>query len=519
MKYLKSEEWYLWRRHSDKIYPWERYLNTDFLKSERKRINEVAAWTKKFQRGLHNAPLEDVCYYVVPIKIKPRWLTHLEEGHSQCKGLSALRNCSIGPLVAFFPSGRTPMDYTLIRINSSKKIALLNSYTKSTHGENAIKIEDWEVLESDCIYADLRTESNFVSRIIEENTNTEESMAKSIAAPLISAPFVLGGIGGISSASILDERELSHGLNIALQMMLPPEYRSFSPPKSGIKGKIMEIMPGISIHLAEKIITGRNYVSSVEGSNFGIMEPERRKRAAFRGEYSILGAMINSQSRGIELYEEMLHKFFEPEISIANLGELVDADDVLNLIKAIDEDSGLQIASMRQRNPSIRISVQEEENFRRLINADIDVVLTERIRDDGLRDIIKEMKVDVCVENLKREAQSIARSENRDCADLTSLEQARRTFKDRLWMLEGDEMFRHIQYNARAERDRIRVFILKNVLRELRIATAEEIYQKVNSNTTSRTFFRDFEDLQRLLIWAEQNNIVYRDSRRRYGLV
>lgn len=278
------------------------------------------------------------------------------------------------------------------------------------------------MLESDCIYADLRTESNFVSRIIEENTNTEESMAKSIAAPLISAPFVLGGIGGISSASILDERELSHGLNIALQMMLPPEYRSFSPPKSGIKGKIMEIMPGISIHLAEKIITGRNYVSSVEGSNFGIMEPERRKRAAFRGEYSILGAMINSQSRGIELYEEMLHKFFEPEISIANLGELVDADDVLNLIKAIDEDSGLQIASMRQRNPSIRISVQEEENFRRLINADIDVVLTENIPDDSLRGIITEMKVDACVENLKREAQSIARSENRDCADLSALE-------------------------------------------------------------------------------------------------
>jgi hypothetical protein len=74
-------------------------------------------------------------------------------------------------------------------------------------------------------------------------------------------------------------------------------------------------------------------------------------------------------------------------------------------------------------------------------------------------------------------------------------------------------------YNAGAERDRIRVFILKNVLRELRIATAEEIYQKVNSNTTSRTFFRDFEDLKRLLIWAEQNHIVYRDSRRRYGLV
>jgi len=40
MKHLKDDEWYLWRRHSDKKYPWERYLNTDFLKSERKRIDE-----------------------------------------------------------------------------------------------------------------------------------------------------------------------------------------------------------------------------------------------------------------------------------------------------------------------------------------------------------------------------------------------------------------------------------------------------------------------------------------------
>jgi hypothetical protein len=519
MKHLKSEEWYPWRRRSDKKYPWERYLNTDFLKSERERINDVAAWTKKFQRGPYHAPLEDVCYYVLPIEIKSRWLTYLEEGHTECKGLSALRNCSVEPLVAFFPSGRAPRDYTPIRINSSKKIALLNSYTKSTFVQNAITIEDWDVLEIDFIYADVRTESNFVSRIIEENTNTEESMAKSIAAPLISAPFVLGGIGGISSASILDERELSHGLNIALQMMLPPEYRSFLPPKSGIKGKKIEILEGISIHLAEKILTGRNYVRSVEGPNFGIMELERSKRAAFRGEYSILGALINSQSRGIELYEELIHKFFESEICIPNLGEQVDADGVLNLIEAIDEDSGLQIASLRQRNPAIRISVQEEENFRRLINADIDVVLTERIRDDGLRDIITEMKVDACVENLKREAQSIARSENRDCADLTALEQARRTFKDRLWMLEDDERFRNIRYNARAERGRIRVSILKNTLRELRIATAEEIYQKVNSNTAARTFFRDFEDLKQLLIWAERNYTVYRDSRMRYGLV
>jgi len=109
----------------------------------------------------------------------------------------------------------------------------------------------------------------------------------------------------------------------------------------------MEIRDGISIHVAERIITGRNYVSSVEGSSFSVMEPEKRKRADFRGEYSILGAMIKSSSKERrQLYKEMLHKFFESEVSIPNLSEQIDADGVLNLINTVDEDLWLQIVSM-----------------------------------------------------------------------------------------------------------------------------------------------------------------------------
>ncbi len=55
MNYLKSEEWYLWRRHSNKKYPWGRYLNTGFLKSERKRINDVNGWMKNSQRVPYRA--------------------------------------------------------------------------------------------------------------------------------------------------------------------------------------------------------------------------------------------------------------------------------------------------------------------------------------------------------------------------------------------------------------------------------------------------------------------------------
>jgi len=389
MEHLNSVEWYLWRKHSDKKYPWERNnLNTDFLKSERKRINDINSWMKNFQRIPFRASLEEVCYYVVPVKIKPSWLTYLEAGNYLCKGLSALRNCPIYPLVAFFPSGKIPTDYSLIRINSSKKIALLNNYTKSTTGEYAMIVEDWEELDSSEIYVvDMPFEEGIISKILRESTNIEKSLAESIGAPLISSPFILGDVGGISLASILDDADSSQGLNIALQMMLPPEYRSFSPPKSGIRGRDMEIRDGISIHVAEKIITGRNYVSSVEGSSFSVMDPEKRKRADFR------------------------------------------------------EDLWLQIVSLRQKTPLLSISQQEEENYRSKIKKDIDVVLCEKMP-EAFRDIVAEIKVKDCMENLNREAKSLARAEGKEKVDLSLLHHARNDFLDRFWQLEEDEMFR-----------------------------------------------------------------------------
>jgi hypothetical protein len=511
MNHLKGEEWYLWRKHSDKRYPWDRYLNTDFLKSERKRIKDVNGWMKNFQRVPYHASLKEVCYYVVPIKIKSSWLTYLGEGDYLCKGLSALRNCPIYPLIAFFPSGKIPTDYALIRISSSKKIALLDSYTKSTTGEYAIIIEDWEKRESDEIYVDVPFEKRAVSKIIEENTGVERTLAESISSPLISSPLVLGSVGGISLASILDDTDSSQGLNIALQMMLPPEYRSFSPPKSGIKGRDIEIEGGISIRVAEKIVTGKNYVSSVEGSSFSIMEPEKRKRAIFHGEYSILGAMIKSLSiERRQLYKEMLHKFFESEVSIPNLGEQVDADGVLNLINAVDENLWLQIAFMRQNTPSLSISEQEEENCRRKIKEDIDVVLCEKMP-EAFRDIIAEIKVKDCMENLKREAKSLARAEGKEKVDSLLLHHARNDFLDRFWQLEEDEMFRNIKYDAKNEWNKIKSFNVENILRELKGATIEEIYQRVD-----KTFFKDIEDLKGLLKSLQRKDRVIKDSQNRY---
>jgi len=516
MEHLKSEEWYLWRRHSNKKYPWERYLNTDFLKSERKRINDVNGWMKNFQRVPYRASLEEVCYYVVPIKIKPSWLTYLGAGNYLCKGLSALRNCPIYPLIAFFPSGKIPTDYSLIRINSSKKIALLDSYTKSTIGEYAIIVEDWEKRESDYIYPDVPVESGIIRKIIEENINAEKPMAESLQSPLISSPFVLGDVGGISLASILDGSDFAHELCKTMELMLPPEYRSFSPPKSGVRGRNMDIRNGIEIHVAERIVTGRNYLSSVEGSTFKLMDVESKRRFSFQGEYSILGAMIKSHSTGIQLYKDMLHKFFEFEVSIPDLSKLIEYDAYIpDLTKAIDEDIWLQVVSMRRKTPPISISPQEEKRLREGIKEDIETVLCERTPEQ-YRGVLSEMKAEKCIENLKREAKSLARAEGRKTVDFSLLKHARNNFLDRFWDLENDVTFRNIKYNAKIEWNNIRSFIVENILRELGRATAEEIYQRVSLNGNFRTFFNDIEDLKSLLRSLQRKDWVIKDPQNRY---
>ena len=463
---------------------------------------------KNFQRFPFRASLEEVCYYVVPIKIKPSWLTYLEEGDYLCKGLSALRNCPIYPLVAFFPSGKIPTDYSLIQINSSKKIALLNSYTKSTTGEYAMIVDNWEELESDYMYVDVPFESRIISKIIEENINAEKPMAESLQSPLVSSPFVFGDIGGISLASILDGSDFAHELCKTMELMLPPEYRSFSPPKSGIRGRSMGIGDGIEIHVAERIVTGRNYFSSVEGSTFKLLDEESRRRFAFQGEYSILGAMIKSYSTGKQLYKDMLHKFFAFEVSIPDLSKLIEYDAYIpNLTRAIDEDIWLQIFFMRQNTPSIDISPQEEKKLRKGIKEDIETVLCERMP-EHYRAIFSEMKAEKCIENLKREAKTLARAENRKSVDFSLLKHARNNFLDRFWDL---EKFKNIKYNVKEDWDNLRFSIAENILRELRRATAEEIYQKIDKN-----FFKDIQDLKGLLKWMQGKGFVIKDPKNRY---
>ena len=212
----------------------------------------------------------------------------------------------------------------------------------------------------------------------------------------------------------------------------------------------------------------------------------------------------------------MLHKFFEFEVSIPNLNGLIEYDVYLpDLNKAIDEDIWLQVVFQRQKIPSIVLRPQEEQKFFEDIKEDIQTVVGERLP-NRYKEILADIKAEKCVENLKREAKSLARAEGRETVDLSLLRHARNNFVDRLWGLEKDVTFRNIKYNAKIEDNNIRSFIVESILKDLGKATADEIYQKIHLNGNFSSFFSDIEDLYGLLKSLQGKNRVIKDPQSRY---
>lgn len=516
MKVTSNKEWFLWKKHSNVRHPWERQRNTDFLKSEKKRIDEVTKWWGGFLVTDYGHKLCEITYYTVPIKIKSYWLNFSGSENYTCKGLSALRNHPIKSLIAFFPSNNTPPDYTPIRIISSRKHAILSGYTKSTIGEYSIIVNEWEKLPNDYLYKDVPFEPKIIPELFETTLGAEKMLANALQLPLIGAPYVLNDVGGISLASLLDDSGFALDISKAMQLMMPPEYRSIPPPASALKGKNIQIANGIKIHVAEKIFTDKNYFSSVYGSNYSVMENELRRRREFQGEYSISGMLISS-SRGIQLTKDIMHRFFDPEISVANMRKMIDADaDTRHLVKKVDENLWLQIVYMKQFYPAVIISPQEEKRFKERIKEDIDVVFSEKKIPEIYLEHLVEMNVDKCIENLKRIAKAHARTGEKNTATFDDLEWGRSILLDRLWELNNDPTFKNLEYTTEVEMGNIRAHNVENILRSLGRATPEEIYLRVDKN-----FFKDIEDLKGLLRWFDTRSPpkVYKDGKGRYGWV
>src|SRR3989344_2890968 len=105
MDSLTLNEIYSWRRNgSSSKYPWERYLNSDFLEIEKKRIRDVVKWRNEYSKKKVGENLSPVNYYVIPSRFSLSTKTAgLKKGNFTIIQLSALKNCEQLPILMIYP--------------------------------------------------------------------------------------------------------------------------------------------------------------------------------------------------------------------------------------------------------------------------------------------------------------------------------------------------------------------------------------------------------------------------------
>ena len=156
MANLNLNRVYFWKKDSVYTYPWQRqFLNIDFLKYERKRIQDVGRWYDAFQKAKLGNNLEEVCYYVIPLELDSEWKAAIASKEKyNYVGLSALKNCLQVQLLMLVPKDKIiPKNYSLIRILKSKKDYIHNE--KNNEAKYVIVSEDFHEEDSALVYVDV----------------------------------------------------------------------------------------------------------------------------------------------------------------------------------------------------------------------------------------------------------------------------------------------------------------------------------------------------------------------------
>ncbi|MEA1993555.1 MAG: hypothetical protein U9N35_04065 [Euryarchaeota archaeon] len=514
------DEYYLWGKKTETRYPWERqYLNCEFLEYERKRIEKVSEWYKKFRKA-DDRKMDSISLYTVPSKLSASWKTAIvNHGDYKHVGLSALFNSPQLLLNGLIPyNTKVPQDYRLIELTESKKIHLVNERLEKI--EPVLIIEEWAPLPSDHIYMDVDYEKRIISKIFRENLGGESQISLSLQSPISSAPYD-GSIGGISLSSRSTSSPFAKELLKITQLMVPPEYRELNPPKKVYNGKNFRNRRGSKFHLAERPILDKNILSSLYATKYSSVESKKLERRKFRGEFSLISTLKSYEGHRMGTLKVMLKKYMHSEITIPTpLEELLEADIYLKSLKnEINEDLWIQIVYSRQCMPVI--DPKDEKKLIKtynLLKKDFGVLLSDTIVHDSSREhLIRSLFLDRGMSNLKRIAQSIARAEEEEKVDKKHLRTTRNliiaNFKE---FIEIPEMHKVISsLEKKRSKAGPRFSIIQTELINHPKSTLQEIFESVKSEG----IFKDMDDLQRFLDWLHRKGYVISDGSNRYQWV
>lgn len=511
MTSLSLKEYYLW---ADKKFcpPWQRqYLNTEFLNYERTRIVNTHNWHEKAKRGGFDNDLDEISFYVVPVLLSTSWKAAVAQSDCIPVGLSVLSNSLQEPTIGLIPYGvRQPREYKLILITKSRLKRIINERSKRVH--YALLINEWEYLDSDYIYRDIPYEKRSISKIIAETLIGDEHLCLSFQSPILSAPYD-GALGGVSLSSLSGDSSFAKQLVKTIQCMVPPEYRTIPPPKRVYKGSTIPYTQGIDYHLAERPYPSSNIVSSLCPKKYERIDRELLKRRKFTGEFSIFST-LNPVGRGMDAWKELMLKFSNTEITLPEkLDTLIEADvNLKRLEKAINEDLWLQIVHARQFMPGIDTKTDEElMKTVILLKTDFDVLLSEYHKNERDREYLVR-SFSPGKYNVKRIAQSFARSDERDAVTAVDFKSARNLIIDNFTGFVENPDFDRMRWKMKESKANARFLIVQTELINNPRSKAADIFERIKSENQ----FKDMYDLQGLLDWMKDKGLVIVSGDNRY---
>jgi hypothetical protein len=464
MPTLEREAYYLWYADSSVTLPQERSLNVDFLKSERRRIEEAHDWDEEYRSADRGDKLPEYITYIIPIDVSKILKRRVNNRGYNIMGTSALRNSLQAEKLALFPDDMDlPADYSLIRIYEPKKEVVV--FEGDTFGTDAIIVEDFEPLETDYIYQDMSSTRTNLLDLLKDYLGGDDLMAQSVHSPMISSPPAIQDTGGIGSASLTPNNDFANTLNEQVARMLPPEYTNYGPPSKDIQGYHERHSKGrgrkIVYKTAEKIPKSKSRVGITRGSSYRNVQEQAQTRATFSGEYSYLGNIVPNSKRKVDVVQDALNHFTQNEITISSYDELKQADvDLTRLKKDITdyEDIWIDIVDSRQVMPSIdRQQIDKERLVDKLIK-DWEIFLPQMGYEDSPRQI-SELRAEQTYVNVLRLAQKIARSDKREQVTKDDIKNARRNFKHQAERLLASDVVKdatpEIKRNQTADRESI----------------------------------------------------------------
>ena len=512
-------EYYLWRKYGEKLYPWDRInLNYDFLKHERKRIQEITEWRKAYSTTDNGKELPRVSFYTVPVELPTKLKAAISKmGNFNYIGLSALYNNPQAQMIALLPSDKNvPDEYRLIEISKSRKSAIFKP--KSAYPTPSLIIEDYEYLRSDIIYVDIPHERMAIRKILNETLFEDTLTATSIQTPIISAPYVSGALGGITLSSFSTDTAFSRELVKTILLMVPPEYRTIAPPKSAFHGHAFDDFDGIKYSFAERPCMTNDILSGISVKTFSSIRNELARRMKFNGEYSIFSTINSPKGDTAQVYKELMLNFTATEVTLPHdLNEIRESDIHLNsLKKVLTDDIWLQVVNYRQYQPGFTAGLDIEFNkMIDLLNSDLDVKLTDYQKDSASRQFLVQSMLHPLGFHMRKIAQSLARADEKKELESRYFKDARNIIIDNFdgFINNPGVNLKIIKMDVKKENSRYS--IIQTQLINNPYSTVNLLYADLKSTG----YYKDLDDLQQLLDWMRKKGQVIVDRENRYRYV